>query len=162
LIVSTGFETSDLPISHRIRGMDGLLLAEHWADGEQAYACSTVNGFPNLFIMNGPNSGLGAGSIIFVIESQIDYILGALEYLGQNGYTRIEVTQDAEMDFAEMIDRNAQGTVWLEGGCKSWYVDERNGRLSTIWPNFMSRFRDSNGVFRPEAYEVRSLAEQNA
>ncbi|ELT42777.1 flavin-containing monooxygenase [Arthrobacter nitrophenolicus] len=160
LIVSTGFETSDLPISHRIHGTDGLLLADHWARGEQAYACSTVNGFPNLFIMNGPNSGLGAGSIIFVIESQIDYILGALDYLHQNGYTRMEVTQDAEMDFAAMIDRNAQGTVWLEGGCKSWYVDERNGRLSTIWPDFMSRFRDSNGVFRPEAYEVRSLAEQ--
>ncbi|MEV0688216.1 NAD(P)/FAD-dependent oxidoreductase [Nocardia sp. NPDC050378] len=158
LIVSTGFEASDLPIARRIRGRDGLLLADHWADGEQAYACSTVNGFPNLFIMNGPNSGLGAGSIIFVIESQIDYILGALDYLGRNGYTRIEVRQEAETEFAAMLDRKAQGTVWLDGGCKSWYVDQRNGRLSVIWPDFMSRFRDSNGVFRPEAYEVRALA----
>jgi cation diffusion facilitator CzcD-associated flavoprotein CzcO len=161
LIVSTGFETSDLPISYRIRGTHGL-LADHWAGGEQAYACSTVNGFPNLFIMNGPNSGLGAGSIIFIIESQIAYILGALDHLRRNGDTRIEVTQEAEVEFAAMIDQKAEGTVWLEGGCKSWYVDPRNGRLSAIWPDFMSRFRDSNGVFRPDAYEVRSLTGQPA
>jgi cation diffusion facilitator CzcD-associated flavoprotein CzcO len=162
LVVSTGFEASDLPISHRIHGLNGELLSHRWSRGEQAYACSTVNGFPNLFIMNGPNSGLGAGSIVFVIESQINYILGALDYLRQNGYTRIEVSGDAEMDFVAMIDRKAQGTVWLDGGCKSWYVDERNGRLSVIWPDFMTRFRDNNGVFRPEAYEVRSLVQANA
>ena len=161
LIVSTGFETSDLPISYRIRGTGGL-LADHWAGGEQAYACSTVNGFPNLFIMNGPNSGLGVGSIIYVIESQISYILGAIDHLHQNGGTRIEVTPEAEAEFASMIDQKAEGTVWLEGGCKSWYVDPRNGRLSTIWPDFMSRFRDVNGVFRPEAYEMRSLVQQPA
>lgn len=160
LIVSTGFEASDLPISYLIHGVDGELLADRWSGGEQAYACSTVNGFPNLFIMNGPNSGLGAGSIIFVIECQINYILGALKHLTDTGSTRIEISRQAEDAFAQMIDEKAQGTVWVDGGCKSWYVDQRNGRLTTIWPDFMSRFRAKNGIFDPEGYEVRSPAEK--
>ncbi|WP_404473418.1 flavin-containing monooxygenase [Microbacterium aerolatum] len=152
LIVSTGFEASDLPISYLIRGASGQLLSDHWAGGEQAYACSTVNGFPNLFIMNGPNSGLGAGSIIFVIECQINYILGALREMRERESNRIEVSREAEQEFVEMVNRKAQGTVWIDGGCKSWYVDQRNGRLTTIWPDFMSHFRQLNGVFNPDAY----------
>lgn len=162
LIVSTGFEASDLPISYLIRGANGSLLSDHWAGGEQAYACSTVNGFPNLFIMNGPNSGLGAGSIIFIVECQIDYILGALAAMDERGASRLEVRLDAENDFVDMIERKAKGTVWVDGGCKSWYVDQRNGRLTTIWPDFMTHFRQFNGVFAAEAYEfasVRELAE---
>lgn len=157
LIVSTGFEASDLPISYRIRGQEGVLLSDRWADGEQAYACNTVNGFPNLFVMNGPNSGLGAGSIIFVIECQIDYILGALAELDRRGSDRLEVSWEAETGFADMVAQKAEGTVWLDGGCKSWYVDQRNGRLTTIWPDFMTHFRQINGVFDPAPYRFGRL-----
>jgi cation diffusion facilitator CzcD-associated flavoprotein CzcO len=160
LIVSTGFEASDLPISYLIHGVDGDSLADRWSGGEQAYACSTVNGFPNLFIMNGPNSGLGAGSIIFVIECQINYILGALKHLESTGSSRIEISRDAEDGFVDMINEKAQGTVWVDGGCKSWYVDQRNGRLTTIWPDFMSRFRANNGIFNSSGYEIRTPAEK--
>lgn len=156
LIVATGFEASDLPISYRIRGNNGLLLSEHWAGGGQAYACSTVNGFPNLFVMNGPNSGLGAGSIIFIIETQIDYILGALDAMRARGAQRLEVSLEAENEFADMVEQKAAGTVWLDGGCKSWYVDPRNGRLTTIWPDFMTHFKQLNGVFVPDVYEFSS------
>ena len=155
LIVATGFEASDLPIAHRLRGANGDLLSEHWAGGGQAYACATVSGFPNLFVMNGPNSGLGAGSVVFIIETQIDYIVGALEEMDRRGAGRIEVTLEAENEFADMIDEKAQGTVWLDGGCKSWYVDQRNGRLTTIWPDFMTHFKQTNGVFVPDAYEFQ-------
>jgi cation diffusion facilitator CzcD-associated flavoprotein CzcO len=161
LIVATGFEASDLPISYRVRGANGLLLSEHWAGGGQAFACATVNGFPNLFVMNGPNSGLGAGSVLFIIETQIDYILGAYAEMKRRGANRIEVTLEAENSFAAMVDKKAQGTVWLDGGCKSWYVDQRNGRLTTIWPDFMTHFKQINGVFVPDAYmfeEKRELA----
>ncbi|WP_433645792.1 flavin-containing monooxygenase [Leucobacter sp. W1038] len=152
LIVSTGFEASDLPISHLLYGVDGELLADRWASGGQAYACSTVNGFPNLFIMNGPNSGLGAGSIIFVIECQIEYILGALRELTERGASRIEVSREAEEEFVAMVEAKASDTVWTQGGCKSWYVDPRNGRLTTIWPDFMTHFRRLNGAFDPTPY----------
>lgn len=159
LIVATGFEASDLPIAYRLRGANGSLLSDHWAGGGQAFACATVNGFPNLFVMNGPNSGLGAGSVVFIIETQIDYILGALEEMDRRSAHRIEVSLEAENAFAEMIDQKAQGTVWLDGGCKSWYVDQRNGRLTTIWPDFMTHFKQTNGVFVPDAYEFEEKRE---
>lgn len=162
LVLCTGFEASDLPISYRITGRDDVVLADRWVGGEQAFACSTVNGFPNLFVMNGPNTGLGAGSILFVVERQIEYILGALRHLDDNGLRALDVSRDAEDEYVAGVHERAAGTVWLDGGCSSWYVDQRNGRLTTIWPDFMFRYRDENGVFRPEAYIFNGDAEGEA
>lgn len=160
LILSTGFEASDLPISHRIYGKSGALLADHWSNGGQAYACTTVSGFPNLFVMLGPNTGLGAGSIIYMAETQISYIAGALKYMRENSVSSLEVTAEAEEEYVKTIDERAQGTVWLSGGCQSWYVDPRNGRLTTLWPDFMSQFRKENGTFRDAGYVVKTQSNQ--
>ncbi|MCP2049531.1 UNVERIFIED_ORG: cation diffusion facilitator CzcD-associated flavoprotein CzcO [Paenarthrobacter nicotinovorans] len=154
VIMSTGFQASDLPIAHRIRGRDGELLSDAWSEGGQAFATTAVHGFPNMFIMNGPNAGLGAGSIIFVVESQIDYIVGALDYMTKQSVSTLEATAEAQAAFVKDIRRRSQGTVWVSGGCSSWYLDPRNGHLTTLWPDFMSRFRHENGVFRPGGYEV--------
>ena len=152
LVLATGFEASDLPISHRIRGRGGVRLSERWADGEQALACTAIHGYPNLFVLNGPNSGLGAGSVVYMIESQIEYVMGALSHMASEQLSTLEATAEAEEAFAADLERRSQGTVWLEGGCSSWYVDPRNGRLTTIWPDFMSRFRAENGTFTPAGY----------
>lgn len=152
LILTTGFEATDLPISHRIWGSKQKSLADEWSTGGQAFACSTVSDFPNMFIINGPNSGLGAGSVVFIIESQIEYISEAIGFFSENELSAIEVLPQYEEEYAEAMDKRAQGTVWLSGGCQSWYIDERNGRLTTIWPDYMFRFRDLNGRFSPEPY----------
>lgn len=154
LVLGTGFEAADLPITHRIFDENGRSMAESWTSGGAAFACSTVAGYPNLFIMNGPNSGLGAGSIIYVVESQIQYILGALEFMDSTGSATIEIPQQAQDDFVASIDERAADTVWLNGGCYSWYVDHRYGRLTTVWPDFMTRFRRESGRFKPDEYLV--------
>jgi cation diffusion facilitator CzcD-associated flavoprotein CzcO len=154
VIMSTGFQATDLPIAHRIRGRDGNLLAETWSHGGEAYATTAVHGYPNLFIMNGPNAGLGAGSIIFIVESQIDYIVGALDFMAERNVGTLEATAQAQRDFVEGVQERAQGTVWVSGGCSSWYLDSRNGHLTTLWPDFMSRFRRENGVFRSAGYAL--------
>jgi cation diffusion facilitator CzcD-associated flavoprotein CzcO len=156
LVLSTGFEATDLPISHRIHGRQGMLLADQWASGGQAYASVSVHNFPNLFLMNGPNSGLGAGSVVFIIESQISYILGAIDHLLEHRDHVLEVTEDAEEEYVESVNRRAAGTVWLSGGCASWYVDERSGRLTTLWPDMMNRYRAENGTFDEVPYLVSS------
>ncbi len=154
LVLCTGFEAADLPITHRIFDEHGRSMAESWTQGGAAFACSTVAGYPNLFIMNGPNSGLGAGSIIFIIESQIRYILGALDYMAEADASVIEITQEAQDRFIASVDARAEDTVWLNGGCHSWYVDHRYGRLTTVWPDFMHKFRREAGTFRPDEYIV--------
>jgi cation diffusion facilitator CzcD-associated flavoprotein CzcO len=154
LVLATGFEASDLPITHRIFDENGRSMADAWTRGGAAYSCSTVAGYPNLFIMNGPNSGLGAGSIIYIVESQIQYILGALDFMEGAGASTIEITQEALDRFVDSVDARAEDTVWLNGGCKSWYVDSRFGRLTTVWPDFMVKFRRENGRFRPDEYLI--------
>lgn len=161
IISATGFEASDLPISYRITGRDEVLLADQWRTGMQAYATTTVHNFPNMFVMNGPNSGLGHNSIIYIIEAQIDYILGALHHMGKTGTSVLEVTREAEEEYASDLDARSQGTVWLTGGCHNWYVDERNGRLTTVWPDFAHAFRDENSIFSPEGYVEQAESDRD-
>lgn len=151
LVCCTGFEAVDLPIAQRVTGRDGVLLADRWSKGGQAYACTTVAGFPNLFVMLGPNTGVGAGSIVYMVETQISYIEQALRYL-EDTDSVIEVPEELEQQYVSSIDARAVGTVWTSGGCSSWYVDSRSGRLSTLWPDFMSQFRSENGTFDPNVY----------
>ena len=152
IIACTGFEATDLPIAYLLHGREGKPLSDQWATGMQAYATSAVHGFPNLWIINGPNTGLGHNSAVYIAESQIDYIMQALNYREEHDLTALEVSQEAEEAFMDEVDRLAQGTVWLEGGCKSWYVDPRNGRLTTLWPEPAYTFRQVNSVFNPEPY----------
>lgn len=152
VVFATGFEAIEPPFAPHIHGRDGLTLSDYWSTGMQALDSTTVAGFPNLFIMNGPNTGLGHNSVLYVVESQIDYILGGLAYMKERSATVLEPRPESETEYVdEMIDR-AAGTVWLTGGCKNWYVDYRTNRLTVTWPDFAYAFRDSNGEFVPEHY----------
>ncbi|MFT0544946.1 flavin-containing monooxygenase [Allopusillimonas ginsengisoli] len=159
LVVATGFEAADLPIAELIHGVDGESLAEKWKDGGQAYACTTVSGFPNLFMMLGPNTGLGAGSMIFMIETQINYIKGGIGFICDNA-ALIEPEAKAQHRYVESIYQRSGGSVWLEGGCSSWYLHPRSQRLTTLWPDFMTQFRKENGSFSPDGYQVTTRAPQ--
>lgn len=151
LVCCTGFEAVDLPIAQRVIGRGGVLLADRWSRGGRAYACTTVAGFPNLFVMLGPNTGVGAGSIVYMVETQISYIEQAVRYLEETDSV-IEVSEELEELYVSSVDARAVGSVWTSGGCSSWYVDQRSGRLSTLWPDFMSQFRSENGTFNPDVY----------
>jgi len=155
IVFATGFEAADLPIAHRIRGRRGELLADHWRMGEQALAGLSIHGFPNLFVLNGPNASIVA-SIIFMIECQVSYASGALRYAREHGLRWMEATQEAEDAFAADIDERAEHTVWLKGDCGNWYVDERSGRLTALWPDFARRFLRENARFSPEGYATSS------
>lgn len=155
LVVATGFEATDLPIAELIQGQQGLRLAEKWKSGGHAYACTTVSGFPNFFIMLGPNTGLGAGSMIFMIETQINYIKEGVDFILSHDSV-VDPDPVAERDYVDTIYRRSAGTVWLEGGCSSWYLHPSSGKLTTLWPDFMTQFRRENGSFSSKGYRVSS------
>jgi cation diffusion facilitator CzcD-associated flavoprotein CzcO len=152
IVAATGFEAVEPPISRVIVGRIGRSLAETWDAGmEGAYACTTVAGFPNFFIALGPNTGLGAGSMIYMAETQIGYVREAVAYILATGAT-VEPAESAQRRYVESVHRRSEGTVWTAGGCSSWYLHPRSGRLTTLWPDFMSQFRRENGHFSPSDY----------
>lgn len=152
LVLATGFESSRQPYARRVRGVDGQSLADVWGDGMYAYNSTAVPGFPNMFIINGPNAGLGHNSAIVMIESQIAYIVQALSYLSELEVPVIEVTKHAAERFRDTIDELSRDTVWMRGGCESWYRHGGNGRLTLLWPGTAMGFRDALGRFDPEDY----------
>ncbi|HWL41888.1 MAG TPA: NAD(P)/FAD-dependent oxidoreductase [Ilumatobacter sp.] len=156
LVLATGFEATDLPITHVVRGRGDQLLSDVWSDGGRAHACTAVAGFPNLFVMLGPNTGLGAGSMIFIVETQAEYIRQAVEYILSSDSV-IEPDETAQRSYVATIDTRAEATVWLRGGCSSWYLHPDSGRLTTLWPDFMTQFRAENGTFDPSGYVVHPI-----
>lgn len=151
IIFGTGFQVTDWPIAHHIRGTAGLSLADHWDGSPQAHLGTTVAGFPNLFLLQGPNTGLGHTSVLYMIEAQLDHILSALEYMQRHGLATIEPRPEAQAAFVAEVDRRMRGTVWTAGGCVSWYLD-RTGRNSTIWPDSTWSFRRRVARMRPAEY----------
>lgn len=154
LIFATGFEATQPPFARLVFGNKGQSLADRWDQGMQACDAISVADFPNLFIINGPNTGLGHNSVVYIIEAQVDYILEALAFAHAHDRPVIEVTREAEDRYMDDIHQRSRGTVWLDGGCKSWYVDPRSGRLTLVWPGFAHSFRDENAAFRPQAYSI--------
>jgi cation diffusion facilitator CzcD-associated flavoprotein CzcO len=140
IIFGTGFRVTDPPLAAHIRGREGRTLAEVWSGSPQAYAGTTVAGFPNLFILLGPNTGLGHNSVVYMIEAQIEHLMAALKYMWRRGACAIEPRPEAQSAFVAEVQKRMEGTVWIAGGCASWYLDS-NGRNSTIWPDFTWRFR---------------------
>lgn len=152
LVCATGFEATRPPFAKSIHGRQGISLDAHWDKGMQGLDSIAVHGFPNLFIINGPNTGLGHNSVVYIIEAQVDYILEALEHAERHQLAVLEADATAQAQYMEALDARAEGTVWLAGGCKSWYVDPRSHRLTLVWPDYAYAFREANGTFHPEAY----------
>lgn len=135
IVFGTGFRTTDLLTPLRLIGRGGVDLNEVWArDGLGAHNGVCVAGFPNLFLLLGPNTGLGHNSAVFMIETQARYVLKALDRLRARGASAVEVRPQAQQAFAQEMDRRTRGTVW-KSGCRSWYLDAR-GRNVTLWPGF--------------------------
>lgn len=154
LIIATGFHTTDLPIAEHITGREGLTLAETWGkEGMAAYKGTTVHGFPNLFLIVGPNTGLGHSSMVFIIESQVAYIVDALRTMRVHEYAAVEPTLAAQDEWNADIQDRMRSTVWNSGGCSSWYLDE-HGKNTVLWPRTTFKFRADLARFDIDAYQV--------
>jgi cyclohexanone monooxygenase len=154
ILLGTGFSVTDPPIAHRVRGADGRTLAEHWsAPGMQAYRGLTVPGFPNLFVLTGPNTGLGHTSIVYVIERQVEHVVKGLAAMRSAGAQAISPRTDVTRAYNSRLQRQLEGTVWNAGGCASWYLDER-GTNTTLWPTFTFSFARELATFDLRDYEL--------
>ncbi|HXM56502.1 MAG TPA: 4-hydroxyacetophenone monooxygenase, partial [Candidatus Dormibacteraeota bacterium] len=155
IVLATGFRVTDNPTFERLRGPSGRTLAEAWREeGMQAYRGTTVAGFPNLFLVTGPNTGIGHTSLVVMIEAQTRYVLDALRTMARRGVAEVEVRPDAQRRFNDDLQRRMRRTVWSAGGCASWYLDAR-GRNTTLWPDFTWRFRRLTRRFDAAAYALR-------
>jgi cation diffusion facilitator CzcD-associated flavoprotein CzcO len=157
IIFGTGFHVTDIPIADMVRGREGRTLAEVWDGSPEAYKGAAVSGFPNLFLLVGPNTGLGHNSIVYMIESQIDYVGDALATMARRGAGRVEVRPEAQAAYNSEVQRLTDGTVWVSGGCASYYID-RNGRNSSLWPTFTWPFRKRTRAFDERAYALGARA----
>jgi cation diffusion facilitator CzcD-associated flavoprotein CzcO len=156
IIFGTGFHVLDLPIASQVRDAEGRSLADHWQGSPQALRGTTVAGFPNLFFLLGPNTGLGHNSVVYMAEAQVRYIARALA-AADNGVAALEPRAEAQARWNDAIQRRMPGTVWLEGGCQSWYIDA-NGLNTSLWPDFSFRFRQALARFDPAEYVTHSRA----
>ncbi|MFI7002125.1 DUF4873 domain-containing protein [Nocardia sp. NPDC050175] len=133
IVYGTGFKISDRFADQHIVGANGLALQEAWRDGVEGFLGVAVHGFPNMFLIVGPNSGGGHQSIIFMIEAQARYIRQCVELLRKTSSTRMEVRAATQHEFNRRTQQKLAGTVWNAGGCNSWYLDE-HGVNRAAWP----------------------------
>jgi cation diffusion facilitator CzcD-associated flavoprotein CzcO len=157
IILGTGFHVTDPPTAWLIRGRGGRSLAEAAGASPQAYLGTAMPGFPNLFKIIGPNTGLGHSSMVFMIESQLAYVMDAIREMDEREIASVEVRPAAVEAFNAELQAKMPGTVWATG-CGSWYLDAR-GRNTTLWPDFTWRFRHRTRRFNTRAYELRRGAD---
>jgi cation diffusion facilitator CzcD-associated flavoprotein CzcO len=161
LVVATGFFTTELPITEHLTGRTGRTLAETWKkSGMAAYKGTTIPEFPNLFMVVGPNTGLGHSSMVFIIESQVAYIRDAIRTMKASGYAAVEPTREATDAWNADLQHRMQRTVWNTGGCSSWYLDD-HGRNTVLWPRTTVAFRRLLARFDVAAYDVQAPAPES-
>jgi len=152
IILATGFRVTDNSFADRLHGRDGRTLRQTWDEvGMCAYNGTTFTGFPNLFMLAGPNTGIGHTSLVYMIEAQLEYVADALRVMRERQIRTVEVRSDVEVAYNEEVQRKLQPTVWNTGGCVSWYLD-KNGRNPTIWPDYTFKFARRLKAFDLDSY----------
>jgi cation diffusion facilitator CzcD-associated flavoprotein CzcO len=155
IVLATGFRVTEMPFAKRVTGRDGKCLADHWSGSPVAYRGTAVAGFPNLFFLLGPNTGLGHTSVLVMLEAQLRYVMSCLSHLERSGVAAIDVRREAQDAFNADVQLRLRDTVWNTGGCRSWYLD-RTGRNTTIWPGMTWPYVRLLRQFDPSAYQPSS------
>jgi len=156
IVLATGFASHDFVAPMEIAGDGGRTLAEEWGEVARAYLGLTVPGFPNMFLLYGPNTNGGTGSVVNTLECGIGHVLAALREMERAGAARIEVRRGAAEDFDRELRAALAGTVW-HSGCSNWYVDE-NGNDPSNWPWLWRTYRRRTERLDPGAYEMTPAA----
>lgn len=154
ILLGTGFKPFVLPEGLEILGVGRKALSAAWADHPEAYLGITVAGFPNYFLIMGPNTGLGSNSMIFMIESQVQYVLDAIKKLDKENLIAIAPRQDAQDTFNDQVQAKMENTVWGTG-CNSWY-QTADGHNAAIWPDTTAKYRKRTRHVDLNDYEVLS------
>ncbi|MDC0662807.1 flavin-containing monooxygenase [Marinobacter sp. SS21] len=154
IIYGTGFKAQDPIPKGMIFGRDGQDLLAAWQDGAEAYKGTAVAGFPNLFLLMGPNTGLGHSSMVFMIESQVQYVLDAVKKMDRQDWATVEVKAGSQSQYNASLQAKLGDSVW-QTGCQSWYVNE-NGKNTTLWAGFTWQFRQQTRRFDAEQYLCES------
>jgi cation diffusion facilitator CzcD-associated flavoprotein CzcO len=152
IIYGTGFNATDGILPVRIYGSGGVELGDAWGAGMHAYLGTSISGFPNLFLVIGPNTGLGHNSMVFMMEAQFRYILGAIQHLKHKNLRAIDVKPDVMESFNDTLQKRMKRTVWATG-CSSWYQDAR-GKNVSLWPGFTFAFSKLTSRFDPTRYRT--------
>ena len=153
IVFATGFEASEAKPPFAILGRDGRDLRDVWKESMHAYYGMSISGFPNLFLVIGPNNGLGHSSMIFMMESQFAYIVDALATMKRRKLKSFEVRADVETKYNDWLQTRLAKTVWNTGGCRSWYLTA-SGKNTTAWPGFTFEYRFRTRRFDPQSYEL--------
>lgn len=161
IVYSTGYDATDGVISYPVVGREGRTLKDFWHDYPRAYLGTTIPAFPNLFIVTGPNTGIGHTSALFIIESQMRYIMQALEQARNSEGGVIEVSAEAEARYTGLIHKEMARTVWQTGGCNSWYKS-RSGKVIAMFPGFSFTFRRWANRFRKQDHLLRERSDARA
>lgn len=139
LIYGTGFTATDFLAPMHIRGLDGLELNQAWKGGAEAYKGISVSGFPNLFLLYGPNTNLGHNSILYMLESQYAYVMGCLQALREQGLRYLDLRPTVQRSYNADLQQATHRTIW-EQGCDSWYKTA-TGKNTNNWPGFTFTYR---------------------
>ncbi len=159
IILGTGYHVTDIPFADHVVGADGRRLQEAWAGTPRAYLGTSIPGFPNFFMLLGPNTGLGHSSMVYMIESQVDHVFAAIQARERTTSAVIEIKPDVHARYNREIDERMRTTVWELGGCQSFYIDA-TGRNATIWPDWTWRFRRLAQRDPGDAYQLTTPARE--
>lgn len=152
IVYSTGYDATDGVISYPVIGREKKQLGDFWQEYPRAYLGTSAPGFPNLFIVTGPNTGIGHTSAIVVIEAQMNYIISSIKSLSANDNKVIEVKADAENRYTQHIHQEMAKTVWKSGGCNSWY-QSKSGHVIAMFPGFSFTYQRWTKNFRPADHD---------
>jgi cation diffusion facilitator CzcD-associated flavoprotein CzcO len=153
LILATGFEAAEFPAQFKVRGRNGVLLSDQWKNGPEAFLGTTVSGFPNMFFIIGPNTGLGHSSMILMMEAQVKYIISCIRELEKQGATAMDVRAEVQETFNKEIQTRLATTVW-NSGCISWYRTKA-GRNTSLWPGHTFEFMRRTEKVTPQHYNFQ-------
>ena len=154
LIFGTGFRATEPLIGIRIVGRGGVEIHDAWRERMSAYLGVTVSGFPNLFLLLGPNTGLGHNSVVLMIEAQVRYVMSCLQLLKRRKRRILEVRPEKQKQFVADVHRRLKSTVWQSGGCHSWYQDQRTGENTALWPGSVVAYVRRTRSASPADYEL--------
>ena len=155
IIFGTGFE---VPHSNadRVKGRDGRSVLDVYRERPQSYLGTSLAGFPNFFMLLGPFAGAGNQSALYTLESQMAYVVDALRTMRREGAAVVDVRPEAQAAFTAEAERRSADTVWLKGGCRSYYQTPDGKMNAGLWPGWSFDFRRRTRRFDRDAYEIQA------
>ncbi|MGB0918135.1 MAG: flavin-containing monooxygenase [Flavobacteriales bacterium] len=153
IVYATGYDATDGAISYPVYGKQNLKLQDFWNPFPRAYLGTSIPKFPNLFIVTGPNTGIGHTSAIFIIEAQMHYMMKSIKQVLSKNAKSIEVKHDSEEEYTNMIHSEMEQTVWKSGGCNSWY-QSKSGHIVAMFPGFSFTYLRMAKNFKPNHHII--------